>query len=434
MEPIRDGDLETPRRSRWVRHVRHSLPLLVAAAILVPIVVVMASCGGEDDSTATEGSSPEPTANSSLPDEGASLPQTSEKVAEGPLAPDVEGIHAWLNSEPLSIPELRGQVVLVDFWTYTCVNCIRTFPFLREWHARYADDGLVILGIHTPEFEFEEDLDNVTRATVKHGIVWPVALDNDYATWNAFRNNAWPSKYLIDKDGVVRYTHRGEGKYAETEQKIRELLVEAGADLSLETGELPEDQKADESFLSKLSDPEVNITPELYAGYVRGCNPRAYAFAGHPFVGHPEYCQSIDEVSDYKDPQIAVNDFIFLQGPWYAGPESLRYASQEENDDFSDYLAVRLSAKSVNAVIKSATPGDPFKVLVTLDGEYLTGNNKGEDVVIEEDGRSFLLIDEPKMYRIVEAPSFDTYDLKLSPNSPRFSIFAFTFGVYESGV
>ncbi len=131
------------------------------------------------------------------------------KPAPGPQAAEVEGIAAWINSDPLTIEELEGKVVLVDFWTYTCINCIRTFPYLKLWHSRYADDGLVILGIHTPEFEFEKDYENVVQATRDNGIIWPVAQDNDYVTWKNYGNRFWPAKYLIDQDGVVRYTHFG---------------------------------------------------------------------------------------------------------------------------------------------------------------------------------------------------------------------------------
>jgi thiol-disulfide isomerase/thioredoxin len=122
-------------------------------------------------------------------------------------APELRGIDSWINSGPLTLQELRGKVVLIDFWTYSCVNCIRTFPYLREWHDKYSRYGLVIIGVHTPEFEFEKDLGNVEAAARTHGLEYPIAQDNSYATWNAFYNNAWPSKFLIDKDGKVRYAH-----------------------------------------------------------------------------------------------------------------------------------------------------------------------------------------------------------------------------------
>jgi len=150
----------------------------------------------------------------------------------GTKAAEFQGIHHWLNSPPLTLAGLRGKVVLVDFWTYTCVNCIRTFPYINDWHSRYAADGLVIVGMHSPEFEFEKITENVAASAQEAGLAHPIAQDNDFATWNAYGNRFWPAKYLIDQDGVIRYTHFGEGKYRETEEKIRELLEEAGANLS----------------------------------------------------------------------------------------------------------------------------------------------------------------------------------------------------------
>jgi len=147
----------------------------------------------------------------------------------GDLAPEFGGIEAWINSGPLTMEELRGSVVLIDFWTYTCINCINTYPFLKEMQSKYADQGLVIVGVHSPEFEFEKSYENVVAATQKDALVWPMAQDNDFITWRRYGNRYWPSEYLIDKDGVVRYTHFGEGAYAETEAVIRELLAEAGS-------------------------------------------------------------------------------------------------------------------------------------------------------------------------------------------------------------
>ena len=346
-------------------------------------------------------------------------------AAEGKLAAEITGIHAWLNSKPLCLSDLRGKVVLVDFWTYTCVNCIRTFPYLKLWQSRYVDDGLVILGVHSPEFEFEKEPNNVRQAAADNGIVWPVALDNDMRTWRAFSNRFWPAKYLIDKDGVIRYTHFGEGSYAETEEKIRELLVEIGANLSLLDFELPQDQEVDPSF---LEDGGV-VTPELYGGFARGCHP----FYGPLFVADPQYCQSTDEIRNYRDSGDHEGHLIHLKGPWYAGEENLRYSPDTLNGDYSDYMLIKFTAKSVNAVVTPDEGEEPFKVLVTLDDQYMTEENKGADVVIESDGRSFLIVDEPRLYMVVEAQSYGTYELKLSSNSPQFALFAFTFGVYASG-
>ena len=150
----------------------------------------------------------------------------------GNEAPEFQGISNWINSEPLTMEDLRGKVVLIDFWTYTCYNCINTMPYLRDWHDKYADKGLVIVGVHSPEFDHEKPYENVVDATIRHELKYPVAQDNDFKTWRSYNNRYWPAEYLIDQNGVVRYRHFGEGAYEETENLIRDLLEETGADLS----------------------------------------------------------------------------------------------------------------------------------------------------------------------------------------------------------
>ena len=146
----------------------------------------------------------------------------------GENAPDFRGIVQWINSPPLSLAKLQGKVVLIDFWTYSCINCQRTLPYVRDWHDKYSGLGLVVVGVHSPEFGFEKDEGNVREAVVKQGVTWPVAMDNDFRTWRSYENRWWPHKFLIDQDGVIRYHHIGEGAYVETELHIRNLLVEAG--------------------------------------------------------------------------------------------------------------------------------------------------------------------------------------------------------------
>ena len=160
------------------------------------------------------------------------IPAETLRTGDEPLAPELRDTGAWINSEPFTLASRRGEVVLLDFWTYTCINCQRTLPYMKSWHEKYGDAGLVVLGVHTPEFQFEELLENVQEAVDEFGLLYPIVQDNDYGTWRAFSNRYWPAKYLIDKDGFIRYTHFGEGRYEQTEQWIRALLEEAGADLS----------------------------------------------------------------------------------------------------------------------------------------------------------------------------------------------------------
>jgi len=176
-------------------------------------------------------------------------------------APELAGIDGWINSEPLTLEELRGKVVLVDFWTYTCINCIRTFPHITAWYEKYKDNGFVLLGIHSPEFRFEKEKENVEREARKNNLTYPIALDNDMKTWNAFANRYWPAKYLLDVEGNIRYIHFGEGRYEETEKAIQQLLLEAG---HLSVNEVTEVKEAAMGVdIGKIG------TPEIYLGYLR---------------------------------------------------------------------------------------------------------------------------------------------------------------------
>lgn len=155
----------------------------------------------------------------------ASDPVEPTRISPAPVAPEFKGIGQWLNSSPLTLHQLRGKVVLVEFWTYSCINCIRVLPHTKAWHAKYKDQGLVVVGVHTPEYGYEKRLSNLQAAVKRFGITYPVAQDNDYRTWNAYGNRYWPALYLIDQDGHLVYQHFGEGEYATTEARIQQLLV-----------------------------------------------------------------------------------------------------------------------------------------------------------------------------------------------------------------
>lgn len=221
---------------------------------------------------------------SPMPGDGGELPDLG-------AAPEVRGIAQWLNTpgeRPLSIAGLRGNVVLVDFWTYSCINCLRTLPHRKAWDRAYRDKGLVILGVHTPEFAFEREESNVRTAVERLGVRYPVALDNDYGTWNAYENRYWPAEYLIDRRGRLRYTHFGEGEYEETERLIRELLAQT---------ELPEP--------TRLADrtPRIQRTPETYLGYERAERHAGTAFAP-------------DRMIRYAPPGNLYRDEFALVGNW----------------------------------------------------------------------------------------------------------------------
>jgi cytochrome c biogenesis protein CcdA/thiol-disulfide isomerase/thioredoxin len=222
--------------------------------------------------------------------------QRSSQLGKVPLkdygaAPDIREVSAWINSGPLSIPKLRGKVVLVDFWTYSCINCLRTLPYLKAWDARYRSKGLVIVGVHTPEFAFEHDLGNVRAAVKRLGVRYPVALDNSYGTWKAYSNNYWPADYLVDQAGHVRDVHFGEGNYAQTERDIR-LLLAAGR-----AGPLPPSGRDADRTPLELR------TPESYLGYLRIGN-----YAGSPL--------QTDRLATYRFPPSLTQDSFAYAGDW----------------------------------------------------------------------------------------------------------------------
>ena len=392
---------------------------------------------GEQPTAAPDNpASADPTATSAPPPPPAVAVSVAEDI------PAIEGIDAWLNTEmELQIGELaaEGNVVLVDFWTYTCINCIRTLPYLRDWWAQYEDDGLVILGIHTPEFEFEKDYQNVADAIETHSVGWPVAQDNNMTTWRNFENRYWPAKYLYNVRGEMIYSHFGEGAYAETEERIRNALVEAGADLSDDPFNAPQDQARDSAFQSARQSGRAAVTPELYAGWHRNF---LTARAGRPpYVAQQEYFDAILKAEDRTEHTIATIDVsvpqdiqphaMYFQGQWSVEPERIRHARMTEN--LEDYLALNYAAKSVNAVLTSDS-GEPYRVVITVDGAMMTPENAGADVQWDENGRSYVLVDEPRMYGLVDNPQYLPESiLTMRSNSDDFGLFAFTFGVYAEG-
>jgi cytochrome c biogenesis protein CcdA/thiol-disulfide isomerase/thioredoxin len=319
-------------------------------------------------------------------DAGSGLP------ALGP-APDFTGNQRWFNTageRPLSLAELRGKVVLVDFWTYTCINCIRTLPHLKAWDERYRDKGLTIVGVHTPEFTFERDAENVEDAIAQNGLRYPVAQDNDYATWDAYGNEFWPAKYLIDARGQVRYTHFGEGDYEETEEAIRRLLEEAG--------QAPPPGLA--KARAERASPFVT-TPESYLGAAR-----ADRFVnGSIRVGAQTFAAPAGRVPD---------DQLAFQGRWRID-ESSATALQGAR------LHVAFGAQRVFLVL--GTNGRvPRRVRVLLDGRRLPDALAGPDV-----HGGTVLVDGQRLYRLVELPQADRHLLTLEP-APGVSGYAFTFG------
>jgi cytochrome c biogenesis protein CcdA/thiol-disulfide isomerase/thioredoxin len=307
-------------------------------------------------------------------------------------APEFTGNDSWLNTpgdRPLSLRGLRGRVVLIDFWTYTCINCLRTLPALRAWHERYARDGLVIVGVHTPEFTFERDRDNVEQAIEDNDLRYPVAQDNAYGTWNAWGNQYWPAKYLIDAEGQVRYVHFGEGAYGETESAIRELLVEAGTRrLGAASGVRP-----------VSADAGVR-TPETYLGALR-----AEGFVGSaPAPG----------TRRYPPPGELPSSGFALSGVWRVDEERATAVAGGE-------IHARPVAREVYLVM-SSRGGRARRVEVLLDGRPVPPVAAGPDV---RDGA--VTVERQRLYRLVSLPELGEEELVLRV-PPGVSTYAFTFG------
>jgi len=327
---------------------------------------------------------------------------STETSAGGVRAPEFVGIDTWLNTDPLTLSDLSGKVVLIDFWTYTCVNCQRTFPFIRSWHEKYSDDGLVIVGVHSPEFEFEKDVGNVTEALNRYGIQWAVAMDNEMATWNAYGNRYWPRKYLIDRDGNIRYDHIGEGAYNETESVIQKLLSETGDEI-------------DEELTAEADVPiSASQTPELYAGNLRG-GPE----------NDPIEEKRIGTFGTYEFPESLEEDRIYLDGAWSVDSESSRPVASSAPGDAR--LDVRYTAKDVFVVTGGASD-EPYRVLVTLDGEPLGEADAGDAIDYDDEGNSYIDVDLGTLYNIISTDGIESHRLSLTSGSDEFSVFAFTFG------
>ncbi len=375
--------------------------------VLAVLMLIAAACGGSSG----EAASPESPSETVVAVDDAT-PQRSV------LLPEIVGIANWINSEPTTVEaELaRGNVVLIDFWTYTCVNCLRTMPHLKGWQEKYAENGLTILGVHSPEFEFEKDSGNVRDAVERIGVTWPVAQDNDMETWRRFGNRYWPAKYLFSTDDEIVYSHFGEGDYAETELAIREQLTAAGHDVSDIPFEPLADDVRDASATSQ--------TRELYGGY-----ERSYSRQG-VYNGQEVYYSGADQVLDYEDEGEPTDGQYFLMGLWENRAESIVHA--REDPELEDHLRVPFSARSVNIVIDPAGP-EPFEVVVDLDGAPLTPEQAGSDIVFKDDGSTVLLVSEPRLYAVLESPEFLQDSLFFRSASPNFAMFAFTFGVYLEG-
>ena len=331
------------------------------------------------------------------------IEQTSAEIRLDKLrlkkAPELVGISDYINTLPDELKEkIDDSIVLYDIWTYSCINCIRTLPFITAWDEKYSDQGLLIIGIHSPEFEFEKDVENVKQAVTKYGINYPVVLDNNKDTWNAFENNYWPRKYIADHEGYIRYDHIGEGGYDETEKVIQELLKERAESKDMSLTELDGLVQIDEFEHSWLR------TPELYFGY-------NFA-AGRNQLGSSEGFAPNQNVSYTVPKEFALHNF-YLEGTWTNLPGGMKLVSD------SGKIFLPFIAKEVNIVTDEQADLEIF-----LDGGEITEEFFGNDVGID----GGLHTNHPGLYNVVNAEESSQHFLEILVKDPGFEIFTFTFG------
>lgn len=324
--------------------------------------------------------------------ESSSSGTTTDLFNENTPAPDFVGVTKWLNTDkPLTIADLKGKVVLVDFWTYTCINCIRTLPYVTSWYDKYKDQGFVVVGVHTPEFAFEKDTNNVLNAIKQYNIHYPVAQDNNYATWTNYNNRYWPAKYLIDANGVIRKTHFGEGGYSETEKAIQELLKEAGKNVSVKL-----EDRVDQA-------PTYSVSPETYLGSSR----MEYYFPSSNLGNGKKKLTLADSIPE--------NSFN-LGGEWLIEDEQATTGSNA-------VLQYRFVAGKVFLVLRppSAKKGT---VKVYLDGKLIPATQAGSDVI-----NGIVTVTTDRLYNLVDLHGKPgQHLLKLEFQTPGVEAFAFTFG------
>ncbi|MBX4930814.1 cytochrome c biogenesis protein DipZ [Rhizobium bangladeshense] len=334
-----------------------------------------------------------------LPASDAKRPFRSDLPIEG-YAPSFDGAVDWLNSKPLTSEQLRGKVVLVDFWTYSCINCIRTIPYVRAWAEKYADQGLVVIGVHAPEFAFEKKIDNVKKAVGDFQIRYPVAIDNDYKIWRAFENSYWPAAYLIDANDQIRYHHFGEGNYSRTEKAIQDLLREAGSQMT-ETPPVAPDAKGVEAA------PDLaNVrSGETYLGYGQAAN----------FVS-PEGLQA-DRPQNYSITEPGINAWG-LSGTWTIGKD------QATLDQPGGSIAYRFSARDLHLVLGPGADTKPIRFQVRIDGKA-PGPDHGSDIDADGNGT----VTATRLYQLVrQAGNVAARTFEIRFLDPRVQAYAFTFG------
>jgi len=327
-------------------------------------------------------------------------PAAVQLPIEGEL-PSLRGATLWLNAQPLTTAGLRGKVVVVEFWTYTCINWLRTLPYVRAWAEKYKDQGLVVIGVHTPEFSFERKIDNVRRAAKEMRVDYPIAVDSDYAIWRAFKNEYWPALYFVDAQGRIRHHQYGEGDYERSEKVIQQLLAEAGA-----AGISQELVSVDSRGAEAAADWSDLRSPENYVGYERTEN---FASPGGP---------ARNKGRVYAVPaELRLNHWA-LSGDWTMGKEALVL------NKANGHIAYRFHSRDLHLVMGPAAPGKSVRFRVLIDG-HPPRDAHGIDI----DNEGYGTISDQRLYQLIRQPKpivDRQFDIEFL--DPGIAAFAFTFG------
>jgi len=356
----------TPRRRRSGR-----IYLIIAGIVAVVAVAGVLIAAGSNPDTISG-----PVDTSHLPDDGPA----PALLAKG-----------WINSPPLTAADLRGKVVLYDFWTYSCINCVRTIPYIRSWYDRYRSDGLVVVGVHSPEFDFEKVHSNVEKAVKHLGVTWPVALDDDMTIWNAFNNEYWPADYIADRTGHLRNSHFGEGDYTNTENVLRALLG------------VP------------TSSPRATLTGKPETAATGDINPETYLGTERSEIGTASGLKVYAAVGMLVPPNVA------LEGPWNGAPEKVTSGAPGAD------VAAGVTAQSVNLVMAPAD-GKPKVAIVTIDGGPVPPDLRGADVHVDAQGRTVVTVSGSDMFRLIQGPDVQQHQLHVVAEQAGLEAYAFTFG------
>lgn len=318
-------------------------------------------------------------------------------------APELYGEY-WYNGEPVSIHGMAGNVFLIDFWDYTSASCLRTVSYVKEWSEKYADYGLIVVGVHSPEFRFGREFDNVRCAIEDLGIKYPVVTDNEGRLWNLFSARTRPTKFLVDKDGFIRCIHQGEGSYERLERMIQFLIGEAGIH-----GELPDLSRP----LRAIDIPGAvcfKPTAEVRTGYLHGGMGNTEGY-------NPE------STLEYEDQGFYLAGRFYVQGKWLNERELVRFEGERGEEG---HISLRYQAGEVNAVMNN-NGGKKCKVFVRQDGAWIDEENRGQDILAGKDGSTYVLIDRARMFNLIKNAEFGEHVVRLSTNSTDFELYTFSF-------